>query len=279
MKSPSPRRQDKRLDARGFGALGQRRDRRVARGVGVARDVEPTKLGGNSRAARWLAESAAAIGMAGRRTAQRQHRLDAFAGREDVVDRAKPDGMAEQIAHGPSRRVDRRLAKPSGASQVRCAPVMAPERSVTAAIIAGQVSSAHLVRAIVAARMKPQRARIVDGLMPRCEGRARPSVPASGCDMANRPSRRFRRSRAARRRALRCRRRFGVGQTQKAARLIGDVAEVDETAALADHIEQIAMFGRGGIGPAPGGAGTESGPLSRTNIDRPGVLRTSPTNQ
>ena len=31
---------------------------------------------------------------------------------------------------------------------------------------------------------------------------------------------------------------------------------MDETAALADHVEEIAVFGRGGIGPMPGGAGT-----------------------
>jgi hypothetical protein len=52
--------------------------------------------------------------------------------------------MAEQTAHGPSRRVDRALPKPSGASQVRCAPVMRSARSVTAAIIAGQVSIGDL---------------------------------------------------------------------------------------------------------------------------------------
>jgi hypothetical protein len=53
--------------------------------------------------------------------------------------------MAEQLAHGPARRVDRRLAepaslKPAGSSQVRWTPVIAPARSVTAAISAGQVS-------------------------------------------------------------------------------------------------------------------------------------------
>src|SRR5208283_4378239 len=45
-------------------------------------------------------------------------------------------------------------------------------------------------------------------------------------------------------------------QAQKAPRLLGDIAKVDETAALADHVEEIAMFGRGGIGPMTGGAGT-----------------------
>ena len=46
------------------------------------------------------------------------------------------------------------------------------------------------------------------------------------------------------------------GRLEKASRLLGDIAEIDETAALADHVEEIAMFGRGGIGPMPGGAGT-----------------------
>jgi antirestriction protein ArdC len=50
----------------------------------------------------------------GQRTAQRQHCLDAFAGSEDVVGRAEADGMAEETAHGPSRRVDRRLAEAAG---------------------------------------------------------------------------------------------------------------------------------------------------------------------
>src|SRR5271170_7035903 len=54
-----------------------------------------------------------------------------------------------------------------------------------------------------------------------------------------------------------CRRiEFGARQTQKASGLIGDIAKVDETTALADHVEEIAVFGRGGIGPMPGGART-----------------------
>ena len=50
--------------------------------------------------------------------------------------------------------------------------------------------------------------------------------------------------------------RFGARQAQKASCLIGDIAEVDEAAALADHVEEIAIFGRGCISPMPGGAGT-----------------------
>jgi hypothetical protein len=35
--------------------------------------------------------------------------------------------------------------------------------------------------------------------------------------------------------------RFGVRQTQKVSRLIGDILEIGETAALADQVEEIAM--------------------------------------
>ena len=92
-------------------------------------------------AARWAAESAATIGMVGHDASERQHGLDAFAGRHDIVRHTETDGVAEEVAHRPPRRVDRRLVpRPIGSSQVRCAPVILPSRSVTAAIIAGQVS-------------------------------------------------------------------------------------------------------------------------------------------
>ena len=135
-----PRRQGKRLDARSFGTFGQCRERRVTRGIGVARDVEPTQRRREQKSGEVISRERSGHRHGRQRTAQRQHRLDAFADSEDVVARAEADGMAEETAHGPSWRVDWRLAEPSGASQVRCAPVMAPERSVTAAIIAGQVS-------------------------------------------------------------------------------------------------------------------------------------------
>jgi len=50
--------------------------------------------------------------------------------------------------------------------------------------------------------------------------------------------------------------RFLGRQTQKASCLIDDIAKVHETAALADHVEEIAILSRGGIGPMPGGSGT-----------------------
>src|SRR5487761_278631 len=45
-------------------------------------------------------------------------------------------------------------------------------------------------------------------------------------------------------------------QTEKAPGFVGDVVEIDKAAALADDVEEIAIFGRGGIGPMPGGAET-----------------------
>jgi hypothetical protein len=41
---------------------------------------------------------------------------------------------------------------------------------------------------------------------------------------------------------------FGLGQAKEASCLLGDIAEIDETAALADHVEEIAIFCRCGIG-------------------------------
>ena len=55
-------------------------------------------------------------------------------------------------------------------------------------------------------------------------------------------------------------RRFGAGQREEAPRLLGDIAKVDEPAALADQVEQIAVFSRGGIGPMPGCARAELRP-------------------
>ena len=68
-------------------------------------------------------------------------------------------------------------------------------------------------------------------------------------------------------------------QAQEAARLVGDVMEIEKPAAFADHVEQVAVLARGGVGPFAGGAAPDSGPLSRTNMERPGVLRASPTSQ
>ena len=111
LKSPSPRRQGKRLDARCFGAFGQCRERHVTRGIGVAGDVEPAQRRREQKGGKVVGRERGSHRHGRQRTAQRQHRLDAFADSEDVVGRAEADGMAEETAHGPSRRVDRRLAE------------------------------------------------------------------------------------------------------------------------------------------------------------------------
>jgi hypothetical protein len=72
---------------------------------------------------------------------QGEHGLDLLACGKDIRGGAEPDRMAEQIAHRPSGVFDRRLGGAVRAIQVRCTPVMLPDRSVTAAIRAGQVSS------------------------------------------------------------------------------------------------------------------------------------------
>ena len=62
----SPTRGDRaRFNARRFGAFGQCRERRVARGIGVARDVEPTQCRREQKRGKVVIDSAAAIGMAG----------------------------------------------------------------------------------------------------------------------------------------------------------------------------------------------------------------------
>ena len=110
--------------------------------------------------------------------------------------------------------------------------------------------------------------------MPRLRKYVSTSVPAIGCDMANR-----RRAasgdpigagdRAAFRRGLR----VGPRQAEEASGLVGDIVEIDKAAAFADDVEQIAMLACGGVGPFAGGALAGFRPLSRTNIERPGVLR------
>ena len=43
-------------------------------------------------------------------------------------------------------------------------------------------------------------------------------------------------------------------QAEEAPRLIGDVLEIDEATAFADHVEQVAMLARGRVGPFAGRA-------------------------
>ncbi|SDR59169.1 hypothetical protein SAMN05519103_06339 [Rhizobiales bacterium GAS113] len=71
--------------------------------------------------------------------AQRQHGLYAFARCHDVAHDAEPHAVPEEwpiARRGGSRGA---LSEPSRQSQVRCAPVISPVRSVTLTISARQV--------------------------------------------------------------------------------------------------------------------------------------------
>ncbi|MBB4423843.1 hypothetical protein GGD66_002387 [Bradyrhizobium sp. CIR48] len=128
--------------------------------------------------------------------------------------------------------------------------------------------------------MKPPRARIVDSFDAAIAQVGLNERPADRLRHGEEPLRRFRRSgRDGCTSGLWAAARFGARQSQKASCLLGDIAEVDETAALADHVEEIAKFGRGGIAPLPGSAGTGVRPAEPDEHRPAGVLRTSPTVQ
>ena len=68
-------------------------------------------------------------------------------------------------------------------------------------------------------------------------------------------------------------------QAEKATSLGEDVAELEEPTAFPDDVEQIAVLASRRIGPLASGTLPRTRPRSRINIDRPGVLWTSPTIQ
>jgi hypothetical protein len=140
-----PRRQGKRLNARSFGAFGQCRERHVTGGIGVAHDVEPTQCVREQDGSEVVGGECCRHRHVGQNASERQDRLDALAGRHHVARHAETHGVAEEVAHRPSRCVDRRLAAPSLGEAARVEPsaMRAGQMTgevVTDAIIAGQVS-------------------------------------------------------------------------------------------------------------------------------------------
>src|SRR5690606_37447043 len=112
-------------------------------------------------------------------------------------------------------------------------------------------------RTIVAARMEPQRARVVDSLDGAIAQVALDERPVDRLRHGDQPPRRLRRSGGdGGANGLWSSARFRTRQAQKATCLLDDIAKVDETAALTDHVEEIAILGRGGIAPMPSGART-----------------------
>jgi hypothetical protein len=109
--------------------------------------------------------------------------------------------------------------------------------------------------------MKPQRARTVDSLDAAIAQVGLDERPGDRLRHGEQPLRRFRRSGRGRCvRGLWGSARFRARQTEEASCLVEDVAKVDETAALADNVEEIAVFASRGVGPMPCGATSAGGP-------------------
>ncbi len=116
--------------------------RTVTRRIVVANDVEPSQRVGEQDGGEMGCRERRQHRHVGQELSERQHRLDAFAGRHDFATDAEADRIAEKIAHRapPSRR------RVSGAlSRRRIEPGAMRAGDPTAeigdgAIIAGQVS-------------------------------------------------------------------------------------------------------------------------------------------
>jgi hypothetical protein len=254
----SPSRGDKAcgLDAGGLGAFGQDRQRVFACGVGVTGDVEPAQRQREQDGGKVIGRECGGHWQSRQRASQRQHGLDAFAGRERVprlrggrLGNIEADRVAEKVAHRASRRVDRRLAETDGIEAVGIEP-----GAVRAGDAAAEIGDAGdhrgpgfgrraVVRAIVATRMKSQRAGMMQRLDAAIAQIGLDERPADRLRHGEQPLRRFRRSgRGWCTGRLWLRLRVRARQAQKAPGFVGDIAEMDEAVALADHIEEIAMF-------------------------------------
>ncbi len=134
------RRQNNRLDPDSVCTCDQAIARAIAGRIVVTHDVESAERRGNSMAARCAADSAATIGMRG--VAIRSDRMVSMPSPAAITSCDTPNRTAWP-RRSPIARLGvstGALPLPSSASQVRCAPVMRPPRSVTDAIIAGQLS-------------------------------------------------------------------------------------------------------------------------------------------
>ena len=172
--------------------------------------------------------------------------------------------------------------KPSGSSQVRCAPVSSPLRSVTEAMIAGQIS----VGECSSGRKKQRGWKRSDpvsckDVMPRARRYVSASVRLIGCAIAKR-------------------RLAASGEPLGAANVLGrrdsrpgsgcgrlKKRRASSTTCLKSGRPQVSRMtsSRSPCSPVAASVHLPAAPLpvccplSRTNIERPGVLRTSPTSQ
>ena len=167
--------------------------------------------------------------------------------------------VAEQKAHGAARRRDRRFAgrpwiEPGAVRTGHRAIERRDRRDQRGPGIPSPVTAVVIAAAIPAARVEAEgltAPQIVDPAGAKVGlGQGAGERLGHGPEPARRFGRALRGGRSWRGR------RFGAGQREEASRLLGDLAELAQPAALADHVEQVAVLGRGGISPTPGGPGT-----------------------
>ena len=107
MKSPKRRRQRERLDPGRLRSFGQCRNREVAGRIVVAHDIEASQRYPEENGGEVIGRERGDHGQIWQNASQRQHGLDAFAGRHDVARYTEPDAVPEQMTHCAPRRVDR----------------------------------------------------------------------------------------------------------------------------------------------------------------------------
>jgi hypothetical protein len=111
-----------RLDAGRCRAFGRCRERHVARGIGVASDVEPAQCLRQQKGGKVARRERGGHRHGRQGEAQRQHRLDALADSEDVGGGTEAHGTWPRRLPMARRGVSTAaLPEPSGPSQVRCA--------------------------------------------------------------------------------------------------------------------------------------------------------------
>ena len=228
----------------------QGRHRRVAGRIGIAGDIETAQCCREQDGGEVIGGERGDHRQGRHDAAQRQHGLDAFAGRHHVVRHTEPDAMSEEMAHRPPRRVDRRLV---AAGRVEPGAVRAGDPAVEIGDRGDQcrpgLGRCVGIGAIVAARMKPQRAACVQS-----RNAASAQIRFGDCARnrlrhGEEPACGFGRS-ARRRRGLVPGRppRVGPWQAEEGSRLVERVAQAIEAAIQGDEVEQIAMFAGGGVG-------------------------------
>ena len=191
----------------------------------------------------------------GQDATERQHGLDAFACRQNVVRYIEANGVAEEMAHRAFGRIDGRLSLSAGIEPGAVRPGQMPREIGDGSDHRRPgLGRAVFVRPIVAARVEAEASGSVQNrnaaiakirFYESTRNRLRHGEQSPCC---------LRRSgwNAGRSRSGTIRLRLSVRQAEERTCLISNVLEVDQAAAFPDHVEQIAMLAGRGVGPFPG---------------------------